>query len=80
MRVAKWGNSLAIRLPSDLVEALDLQEGDDIQIVAANEEAIAIKSSLKFLDLVEKLRAQGKLIPRDYQFTRSDAYEGTGRY
>ena len=79
MRVAKWGNSLAIRLPSDLVEALDLREGDDIQVVAANEGAIAVKSSPKFLDLIEKLRAQGKLLPKDYRFTRADAYEGSGR-
>lgn len=79
MRVAKWGNSLAIRLPSDLVEALNLREGDDIQVVAANERAIAVKSSPKFLDLIEKLRSQGKLLPRDYRFTRADAYEGSGR-
>ena len=30
MQVAKWGNSLAIRLPSALVEALNLKAGDDI--------------------------------------------------
>ena len=28
MQVAKWGNSLAVRLPSAVVEALDLKEGD----------------------------------------------------
>ncbi len=35
MKVAKWGNSLAVRLPRPVVEALDLKEGDDVQIVAA---------------------------------------------
>jgi antitoxin MazE len=29
MQVAKWGNSLAIRLPAIVVEALGLQEGDE---------------------------------------------------
>jgi Antidote-toxin recognition MazE, bacterial antitoxin len=28
MQVAKWGNSLAVRLPATVVEALDLKEGD----------------------------------------------------
>ena len=30
MQVAKWGNSLAIRIPASVAEALDLKEGDDI--------------------------------------------------
>ena len=30
MQVAKWGNSLAIRLPAALVEQLQLKEGDEI--------------------------------------------------
>ncbi|MEQ9564472.1 MAG: AbrB/MazE/SpoVT family DNA-binding domain-containing protein, partial [Pseudomonadales bacterium] len=28
MQVAKWGNSLAVRLPADLVRELGLKEGD----------------------------------------------------
>jgi antitoxin MazE len=35
MQVSKWGNSLAIRLPAAVVEALDLKEGDDIEIQVA---------------------------------------------
>lgn len=34
MQVAKWGNSLAVRLPAELVRALDLREGDDITLRA----------------------------------------------
>jgi antitoxin MazE len=32
MRVSKWGNSLAVRLPAAVVEALDLEQGDQIEI------------------------------------------------
>ena len=32
MQVAKWGNSLAVRLPAAVVEALRLKEGDEIDI------------------------------------------------
>ncbi len=32
MRVAKWGNSLAVRLPRSVVEVLGLREGDSIEI------------------------------------------------
>ena len=33
MQVSKWGNSLAVRLPAAVVEALDLKEGDQIDLV-----------------------------------------------
>jgi hypothetical protein len=32
MQVSKWGNSLAVRLPAMVVEALGLKEGDEIAI------------------------------------------------
>jgi len=31
MRVAKWGNSLAVRLPTALVETLALKAGDEVE-------------------------------------------------
>ena len=36
MQVAKWGNSLAVRLPAAVVEALELKEGDEIEIRVAD--------------------------------------------
>jgi antitoxin MazE len=35
MQVAKWRNSLAVRLPSAVVEALQIREGDEIEIHVA---------------------------------------------
>ncbi|MEY4651672.1 MAG: hypothetical protein RI884_253, partial [Pseudomonadota bacterium] len=32
MQVSKWGNSLAVRLPAAVIEAMGLKEGDDIEI------------------------------------------------
>ena len=31
MQVARWGNSLAVRLPAKLVAELGLSEGDEIE-------------------------------------------------
>lgn len=33
MRVPKWGNSLAVRLPKALVDKLELKEGDELNVV-----------------------------------------------
>ncbi len=33
MQVAKWGKSLAVRLPAELVRELGLKDGDQIDLV-----------------------------------------------
>ena len=43
MRVAKWGNSLAVRLPKALVEALGLKAGDELSVVAASKKEIVVE-------------------------------------
>ena len=35
MQVAKWGNSLAVRLPATLVKELGLQVGDELKLKQA---------------------------------------------
>jgi len=36
MQVRRWGNSLAVRPPAAVVEALNLREGDEITIEVAD--------------------------------------------
>jgi len=45
MQVSKWGNSLAVRLPASVVEALGLKEGDDIQIEVAGARAFEVRKT-----------------------------------
>jgi antitoxin MazE len=73
MQVAKWGNSLAIRLPAAVVEALELKVGDDIEIrvAAAREFAVARKPGRK--DLLKRLRAFRGRLPADFKFDRDEA-------
>jgi len=42
MQVSKWGNSLAVRLPAAVVEALALKEGDEIEIHVAETREFAV--------------------------------------
>lgn len=41
MQVAKWGNSLAVRLRAAVVKALRLKEGDDIEKVSPSAALVA---------------------------------------
>jgi antitoxin MazE len=73
MQVAKWGNSLAIRLPAAVVEALRLKEGDEIEIhiAAAREFGVARRPSRQ--DFLNQLRAYRGRLPRDFKFDREEA-------
>lgn len=42
MQVSKWGNSLAVRLPAAVTEALGPKEGDDIEIQVAGKNTFEI--------------------------------------
>ena len=73
MKVAKWGNSLAVRLPVALVEALDLKEGDSIEINAAGKREIEIDRDMSRERAIEQLRALRRPAPPGFKFDREEA-------
>ena len=73
MQVAKWGNSLAIRLPAAVVEALRLKEGDEIDIHVADEREFAVARKPSRQDFLNRLRAYRGRLPRDFKFDREEA-------
>jgi antitoxin MazE len=75
MQVAKWGNSLAVRLPSSVVQALNLKEGDDISIEIAGERTFEIIKSPTRSEVIARLRALRGTIPSDFKFDRIEANE-----
>ncbi len=75
MQVAKWGNSLAVRLPAAVVEALRLKEGDDIEITVADERQFALSRKPGREDLLARLRTFRGSLPQDFKFDRDDANE-----
>jgi antitoxin MazE len=75
MRVAKWGNSLAIRLPAAVVEALELKEGEEIEINVAGRRAFDIVRAPDRAEVLERLRAFRGRLPADFRFDRDEANE-----
>ncbi|MDE1148014.1 MAG: AbrB/MazE/SpoVT family DNA-binding domain-containing protein [Azospirillaceae bacterium] len=73
MQVAKWGNSLAVRLPAAVVEALELKEGDEIEIHVADAREFAVARKSGRDELLKRLRAFRGRLPADFKFDRDDA-------
>ena len=75
MQVGRWGNSLAVRLPSAVVEGLGLKEGDDIQIEIASERRFEVSRDQSREDALARLDALNLRLPPGSVFKRADAYE-----
>jgi antitoxin MazE len=75
MQVSRWGNSLAIRLPAALVEALDLREGDDVTLHAAGARTFAVEKTASAKQLLARLRKFRGRLPKDFKFDRLAANE-----
>ena len=73
MQVAKWGNSLAIRLPATVVAALELKEGDEIEIHVADIREFAVARKPGRAELLKRLRAFRGPLPADFKFDRDEA-------
>ena len=73
MRVAKWGNSLAVRLPAAVVEALELNEGEEIEIRVADARELTIARKPGRDALLQRLRAFRGRLPADFKFDRDEA-------
>ena len=73
VQVAKWGNSLAVRLPAAVVEALQLKPGDEIDVHVAGERAFGVARKPQRRDFLNRLRAFRGRLPPDFKFDRDEA-------
>lgn len=73
MQVSKWGNSLAIRLPASVVQALELHEGDEIEVEIADERVFQVRKKPGKGAILARLRQFRGKLPADFKFDRDDA-------
>lgn len=74
MQVAKWGNSLAVRLPVKLVRELGLKAGDRIDLVA-DESVLKVRRAPRAGEVLEGLRRFRGALPAADRLSRDDAHE-----
>ncbi len=73
MQVAKWGNSLAVRLPVVVIDELGLKEGDDIQITVRAKDKMEVEKKPGVEELLAILNKYSGRVPLDFKFDRDDA-------
>jgi antitoxin MazE len=75
VQVSKWGNSLAIRLPAAVVEALELKEGDSIEIRVAGSRVFEVARDRSRQRALNNLRKLRRPFPPGFVFDRGEANE-----
>jgi antitoxin MazE len=73
MKVAKWGNSLAIRLPAAIVDIMGLKEGDEIDVRVVGTGGIEVERSKGLEEMLARLRKYRGIVPKDFKFDRLEA-------
>jgi antitoxin MazE len=73
MQVSKWGNSLAVRIPNVVAQALKLKEGDEIEITVAGDRELVLKRDNRRDKALEAIRRLARPFPAGWRFDREDA-------
>ena len=75
MKFAKWGNSIAIRIPAEVVTKLGISPNDEALIKMTGENSFEITRDRKRENALKKLRELRFTLPEDYVFDRNEIYD-----
>lgn len=75
MKLAKWGNSLAIRIPAEVAEKAGLKEGDEAILNLTSDNVIEIRRDERRERAIQRLRELRIKVPYPYKFDRNEIYD-----
>ena len=71
MQIGKWGNSLAVRLPREIVERFGLKEGDSIDVELFSR--ALQRSRMTREEALQRIAELRRPLPADWKFDREEA-------
>jgi antitoxin MazE len=75
MRISKWGNSLAVRIPADVAKKLNLREGDEIRMLPFSGSEFLVKREMTREEAIEAIRKAGTPLPKGFRFNRLEIHD-----
>lgn len=78
VKVAKWGNSLAVRLPRALVEELALKDGDEVHLRLAGDRRLDVSVDRRREEAFARMKDLSRPLPPGYKFDRDEIYDRLG--
>lgn len=71
MQIGKWGNSLAVRLPKDVVEECGLKEGDYVNVEPIKR--ALLRDQMTREEALKRIVELQRPLPKDWKFDRDEA-------
>jgi len=75
LKFAKWGNSIAVRIPAEVVTKLGISPNDEALIKVTGEFSFEITRDRKREEALKRLRELRFVMPEDYVFDRDEIYD-----
>ena len=75
MKFAKWGNSLAIRIPADVVAKLGISANEEAEIKVTGEHSFEVARDRRREEAIEEMRKLALPLPAGYEFNREELYD-----
>ena len=75
VKVSEWGNSLAIRIPKDVVDALKLKKGDEIEVRLTGDRTVEVMRDDRRARAIQRLRELARPLPPGWKFSRDEIYD-----
>lgn len=78
MQVSRWGNSLAIRIPAAVADALELKEGDEVNVRVRGPRTFEIGRDDSREQALARIRNAQIRLPAGWTLDRDEANERRG--
>jgi antitoxin MazE len=75
VKFAKWGNSLAIRIPAEVVAKLGISPDEEAQIKVTGEHSFEITRDRRRHEAIEAIRKLARPLPPGNKFIREELYD-----
>ncbi len=75
MKFAKWGNSIAVRIPAEVVAQLGISADEEAQIKVTGKNSFEVTRDRRRQEAIEAMRKMRFVLPDDYVFNREELHE-----
>jgi len=75
LKFAKWGNSIAVRIPAEVVAKLGISPDEEAQIKVTGEYSFEVTRDRRRQEAIEAIGKLARPLPPGYRFNRDEIYD-----
>jgi antitoxin MazE len=75
LKFAKWGNSIAFRVPAEVVAELGISPNEEAQIKVTGKYSFEVTRDRRRQEAIEAIRKLARPLPPGYKFNRDEIYD-----